>query len=393
VLAWGANPGGVLGQGKSANDLVSLALPTVVKDQAGQAELMGIVAVSAGVGSALALTEDGEVWSWGNNGEAELGRVIANGDSLPGKVRNPANTGNLSHIVAISMGDSNAMALADDGRVYAWGKYTGQNTPGLNKYPILLVGVAGTAELANVVAISAGWNWSAALTSEGKVVSWGFNSSGRTGQDLTATVVTPGYVVGADGSPITGIVSISAGYNFGLSLTSTGQVYAWGENNYGQSGQNTQNIISKRALLVKGVGGTGLLGNIKMVAAGGNHGLALDNDNKVFSWGYSQNGQLGDGANHPLVNQSLLPGPVVAESGVGQLTGMVTIAAGYSHSLALAGDGSLTIWGDGFRGNLGQGGTSDALTYVPIKVKNAAGTGALSLSPLSYWPNLTLRGR
>jgi alpha-tubulin suppressor-like RCC1 family protein len=146
-------------------------------------------------------------------------------------------------------------------------------------------------------------------------------------------------------------------------------------------------------VLVKGVAGTGLLSNIKMVTAGGIHALAMDNDGKVFSWGYSQNGQLGDGANHPRVNQSPLPDAVVSANGTGQLSAVTAIFAGYAQSLALMSDGSLLIWGNGFRGGLGQGGTSSTDLFVPTPVKDAAGTGQLSLGPLSAWPNLLRRGR
>ncbi|MBK9237843.1 MAG: hypothetical protein IPO19_18435 [Rhodoferax sp.] len=148
-----------------------------MKDQTGLGELSGVVAVSAGNGaSAMALTEDGEVWSWGDT--TTLGRPSSNGESLPGKVRNAANNGSLSGIVAVSVGDDNAMALADDGTVYSWGDYAGQQAPSNGKrVPGQVRAVTGTGVLGNVVAISAGGNWSAALTADGRVVTWGFNSS------------------------------------------------------------------------------------------------------------------------------------------------------------------------------------------------------------------------
>jgi alpha-tubulin suppressor-like RCC1 family protein len=189
-------------------------------------------------------------------------------------------------------------------------------------------------------------------------------------------------------------VALSAGYNFGLALTDTGQVLAWGNNSYGQVGQNTANTTPvTSAVFVQGVGGGAALSGVAMVAAGGNHALALDSTGRVYSWGYSQNGELGDGANHPRVNASPLPAAVVGTAGNGQLGSTRAIAAGYAHSLALASDGSLLIWGSGFRGNLGQGGTVGTDAYVPLPVKDEAGTATLSLAPLTVWPNLLLRGR
>ena len=130
-----------------------------------------------------------------------------------------------------------------------------------------------------------------------------------------------------------------------------------------------------------------------MVAAGGNHALALDSAGQVYSWGYSQDGELGDGASHPRLNASALPAAVVGPTGLGQLNGVVALAAGYSHSMAFAGDGSLLIWGSGFRGDLGQGGIVQNNAYVPLTVLNEAGSASLSLGPMSYWPNLLQRAR
>ena len=77
-------------------------------------------------------------------------------------------------------------------------------------------------------------------------------------------------------------------------------------------------------------------------------------DGEVSCWGNNRNGELGDGANHPRVSQSALPGSVVSALGTGSLNGIAAVAAGYSHSLAFASDGSLLIWGSGVRGNLAQ---------------------------------------
>jgi alpha-tubulin suppressor-like RCC1 family protein len=384
VLAWGANSGGVLGQGQSATELVSLALPTPVKDGTGQSVLTGIVAASAGNTSALALSEEGEVYSWGSS--QALGRTAANGDPLPKKVLNPSATSSIKGIVAASVGDDNAVALADDGTVYSWGYYSGRPGPDPKSVPGI-VDVGGKA-----VAVSAGWNWSAALLADGRIVTWGFGTDGRQGQPGASNPAAPGLVMDqATGQPLDHVVAISAGYNFGLALKASGQLYAWGNNSSGQLGQGTTGGSVDAAVAVKAPGGAAPLGNIVMAVAGGNHALALDATGKVWSWGYSQNGELGDGVDHPRLNSSALPGAVVSPAGTLQLGDVASLAAGYAHSLALGNDGSLWIWGSGFRGNLGQGGTSGSNVYVPVAVKSEAGTGLLSLAPLNAWPNLKQR--
>ena len=396
VLGWGANVAGVLGQGKSITQLASLALPTAVKDATGGADLKNIVSVSAGNQSAMALTEDGEIFSWGDNNNGVLGRTALNGDPLPGKVVDAAGTSTLKRVVSVSVGDENAVALLDDGSVLSWGYYSGQAGADPKRFPNSVPAVSGGGSLGNAVAVSAGWNWSAALLADGRVVSWGYNAFVDGGQGLAAVTTgsrAPAFVVASGTSqPISGVVSLSAGYNFGLALNAQGQVLTWGDNSSGQLGQSV--LSSGRtlgAVLVKAPGGTAALGNVAMVAAGGIHALALDTTGNVWSWGYSQNGQLGDGPNHPRVNSSALPAAVVGTNGLLQLNGVSSIAAGYGHSVAVKNDGNLLIWGDGFRSNLGQGGTGNAISYVPLSVKNEAGTAVLALSPIGYWPNLLRR--
>jgi alpha-tubulin suppressor-like RCC1 family protein len=386
VLAWGTNSSGALGQGKFSSALPSLSLPTLVKDSSGQATLGGIVAASAGESVAMALTEDGEVYSWGSGDS--MGRTALNGDALPGKVRDATGNSTLQHIVSVAVGGDNAVALVDDGTVYSWGYYSGQPGSDPKKVPGVVV-LPGKA-----LAVSAGWNWSAVLLADGRVMSWGFTSDGSTGQGVASgTRTTPGFVLDkASGQPLAGIVSLSAGYLHGLALTAAGQIHGWGRNSYGQLGQNDEINAYPSAVPVKAPGSSSPWTGVQAVVAGGNQSLAIDGGGKVFSWGYSQNGELGDGANHPRLNESGVPAAVVNAAGIGQLSDVAAIATGYSHSMALAKDGSLLIWGTGFGGNLGQGGTSTTLSYVPLLVKNEAGTAALNLAPLNHWPNLLRRG-
>ncbi len=412
VLAWGENrAGATLGQGKSEKDLPSLSLPTLVKAPSGQGALDGIVAASAGGNSAYALTEDGEVYSWGSGSFGTLGRPFntsQGGETLPGKVTSPTGSGTLQKIVSVSAGQNNVIALADDGTVFYWGSSlsSGQASGPDAKAPITVPGLPGP-----VVAVSAGFAWNAVLLADGRVMTWGFNDgsgnasgAGNLGRGIISNTDarTAGFVLDkSSGLPMTGIVSVSAGRVHGLALNAVGQVYAWGWNENGAIGQGD---LSNRpdyplAVLVKAPSGATTWSGVKMVAAGGFHSLAVDVDGKVFSWGYSQDGQLGDGANHPRSNSSSLPAAVVNLAGIGQLSDVSAVAAGYGHSLALANDGRLLIWGyDGGVGNLGQGSTvvkaidNGSLSYVPLTVKNEAGAATLTLSPINYWPNLTRRG-
>lgn len=399
VLAWGANAHGALGQGQSKAQLGQLSLPTAVKDTAGQGALKGIVAASAGSYSALALTEDGEVYSWGSNNQNVLGRD--NGvqeDPLPGKVLSPTGTTPLQHIVAISIGYENALALSDEGIVYSWGYNSGQAGIDPKRVAGTVPAVDGSAPMTNAVAVSAGYGWSAVLLGDGRVVTWGYDFYGNLGRGNIATESRdnkPGYVMsGAPVQPITGVVALSTGDLFGLALTDSGQVLAWGNNWDGQIGQGNAANHLKSAVPVKDVTGTALLSGITMVAAGGNHALAMDGKGNVLSWGRWSDGALGDGPNQlRKMAASYLPAPVLAASGIGYLTDVQALAAGYTQSLAVTSDGSLMIWGQGSTGGLGQGSGISTDYALPLNVKDAAGTGTLSIAPFSYWPNLLGKAR
>ncbi len=127
----------------------------------------------------------------------------------------------------------------------------------------------------------------------------------------------------------------------------------------------------------KPVAVAGLTGIIA-IASGEAHSLALDNTGKVWSWGDDKVGQLGDGA--ALVKQSM-PVRVV------DLTGIIAIAAAESHSLALKKDGTVWSWGYDAGGQLG----NDAiLANKPTPVRVAALTGITAIST-GWWHSLALK--
>jgi alpha-tubulin suppressor-like RCC1 family protein/uncharacterized protein YkwD len=92
------------------------------------------------------------------------------------------------------------------------------------------------------------------------------------------------------------------------------------------------------------------------VAGGGYHSLALTGDGTVFAWGNNEHGQLGDGTNS---NRST---PVQ----VAKLGEVVAVAAGGNHSLALTRDGTVFAWGLNNQGQLGDGTRTDQSSPVPV---------------------------
>lgn len=110
--------------------------------------------------------------------------------------------------------------------------------------------------------------------------------------------------------------------------------------------------------------------SVVAVAAGYSHSAALKGDGTVWTWGYNADGELGDGTT------STKTAPVQ----VSQLNDVVQIAAGWYHTLAIKADGTVWAWGDNQYGQLGDGSTTDRL--IPRRIYGApfggwVGAGAL----------------
>jgi alpha-tubulin suppressor-like RCC1 family protein len=386
VVAWGDNNHGILDQDIGYGSLTSLSVATPGVNALGLA-WTGVVQASVGEQSSAVLLSDGSAQAWGNDDATQLGAKVDGGTTLaPIPVVDLTSHATLQHVVQIELGDDNGIALIDDGSVLNWGNWAGNGTTNDALLPVQAVSPDGTTPLTHVVAVSAGSDFGLALTDDGRVLSWGFDPGpGALGQGASAADVvrTPGYVVRADGTPLDGIVQISAGYGFGIALASDGTVWSWGSNMEGQLGRGTVGGSSKVASQVLAAGG-GNLSRIAMVAAGGWHALALDLDGRVLAWGDNGDGQLGDGAGAPVTNATGVPRVTVAETGsVSGFTDIVSIAASYSDSYALGRDGRVLSWGTNFHGALGRT-TSGPNDRTPTRVATA--TSTLSLTAAAY-PN------
>ncbi len=163
-------------------------------------------------------------------------------------------------------------------------------------------------------------------------------------------------------SGLIGAKGVAIGADHSLAFFNNSTVRAWGDNYQGQLGNNTTNYSSV-PVPVKVKSLTNLTGVIA-VAAGGFHSLALMNDGTVWSWGDNTFGQLGRSGN------SLIADPV--STGTTGIASITAIAAGGDHSLALRNDGTVWAWGYNGYGQLGNNTITNST--VPVQVFNADGT-------------------
>ncbi|MEU7017876.1 sialidase [Streptomyces sp. NPDC046385] len=177
------------------------------------------------------------------------------------------------------------------------------------------------------------------------VKSWGHNSSGQLGNGGNDNQTVPATV-----PRLTNIKDIAAGGKHALALDTSGQVYSWGDNSYGQLGNNRTGDSRTVPDRVQG------MPKVKQISAGCDFSLALLENGKVYAWGRGIHGQLGNGSRAT----SSVPRQVTG------LENIVSIDAGCYHALALTADDTVKSWGYNLYGQLGNSSTKSST--VPVDV-------------------------
>jgi alpha-tubulin suppressor-like RCC1 family protein len=258
---------------------------------------------------------------------------------------------------SIVAGDFHTLAMKNDGTVWAWGA-NANGQLGLGDYTSRSSPVQVTALGNNVVALVAGLGHSLALKGDGTVWAWGANIHGQLGLGDYTSHSSPVQVT-ALGSNVT---ALAAGEWHTLARKGDGSVWAWGANDNGQLGLGDYTSRSSPVQV------TALGSNVASLAASGYHTLALKGDGTVWAWGNNWAGQLGLGD----TTDRSSPVQVTALG-----SNVVALVAGWNHTLALKGDGTVWAWGYNYYGQLGLG---DAASHSsPVQV-TALGSNVTTLA-------------
>lgn len=282
-----------------------------------EAKNAGLVQISNGSTYGIGLGKDGDVYAWGQD--------VLGSTKIPAEV-------NALQIKKIASGDRHAIALTTSGKIYGWGNNN-------FKQAIVPTEIEAVLMLENVVDILAGDQYSAILTDKNKIHVWG--TTFATGLDIVPSIFQGRIVKAAqapynillileDGSvgimgerqtaldriptPIVNkdvqIVDAAVTVRTAIAVDTVGQVYVWGENEYGlltlPEGIQNEKIVS--------------------VEAGRAHFIALAASGKVFTWGSN------------AFNQLTLPRDLVGKK-------VVSVAANYYQTYAIAEDGESYGWG------------------------------------------------
>ena len=350
VLCWGNNDFGQLGDGSTRSSRAAVAV----------AGLDDAAAVSAGgrfsgnrESHACAVRRSGRVVCWGDNGTGQLG------DGSPERRSSTAvAVSGLAGVEVVSAGGGHSCALKPSGQVLCWGdnRYgqLGDGSWVTSPVPVAVPGVS------DAVAVSAGLRHSCAVRgADGQVWCWGENFFGELGDNSHNSSSVPVRVAG-----VSGAVAVSAGEASTCATLTDGSVVCWGYNVHGQLGNNTT-TSSSVPVTVLGMSAVSYGADIETLSVGAEHACAVDVSTGVRCWGHNEDGRLGD---NTLSDRHT---PVAA----GSLASVLEVGAGGTHSCARIVGGAVYCWGDNGSGQLGDG------TTVPAAFPIASGvtTDAVSL--------------
>ena len=450
AYCWGWN-GGTLGDGTTTQRTT----PTAVATTSGLTDT-NVSTVTVGDEHTCAVTTAGRAYCWGRNTHGQLGDGTTTQRTTPRAVTTTTGL-TTTNVGQLSAGGWHTCAVTTAGRAYCWGvNWNGQLGDGTEgsensrNTPTPVVTTTGLTT-SNVASLTTGTHHTCAVTSDGEAYCWGRNLREHLGVDDDAlSVLTPTAVV-TSGTGLTGtnVADLSAGYKYTCALTTAGRVYCWGRNDSGQLGDGTTDrretairVSANTAVPLwspEGVSAdSGLDEQVQVtwdavadaeeyqvryrlegdsewvetawasdtvrtigsltnhdtyefsvrarnplvtsrwapdppvtatprqwahVDAGGDglHTCAVTVSGRAYCWGRNNEGQLGDGT----TTQRTTPTPVVTTTGL-TATNVASINAGRTHTCAVTTDGQGYCWGQNIVGQLGDGSKLQRTTPTPV---------------------------
>ena len=363
VFSWGNGAFGKLGHDDGNNDV---RIPKQV-----ELKRKRIARIACGADFSAALSESGEVLTWGAGSYGNLGHGD-NGDQPRPKLVD-ALVG--KRCVSVSCGSKHTLALTQaGGHVYAWG-YGGGGRLGCGDSrgqfrPKL---VEALRELPCML-VAAGDSHSMALTTDkGHLYTWGLGDYGKLGHGDTTPALNPRHLEFFRAERL--VWAAGGSFHSAAVVELTGLVYTWGGGSYGKLGQgDTMNSLTPRPIKAISAGA-----HFAQVECGPFHTLALTKLGDVWAWGFNGNGRLGladAGASDtkqrltPVLLKSIEGAAVKDEEHVGLPTDDASLATsalvkalrpkqikglalGGFHSGALSDQGDVYCFGDGRAGATG----------------------------------------
>jgi len=395
VSCWGSGSNGKLGNGGTSNSLT----PTLTSSFGSGRTA---VAIEVGTVHACAILDNASVSCWGKGTQGQLGNASTS-DSLTPTLTSSLGSGRTA--VALSADEKHTCAILDNGSVSCWG-YAGSgalgNGYGANGSTPTLTSSLGAGRTA--VAIASGGQHTCAILDNGSVSCWGYAGSGALGTGQTSGSQTTPILTGSLGIGRTA-VAIAAGGAYTCVTLDNGSASCWGSSGwvggYGQLGNGGTadkyypTAVSGSDVFDSSTGGNALTASVEgaaltidqamtditfqynassssgsggsssssstvfsnsKISAGFSHTCAIVDNGSVSCWGSRSNGKLGNGVS----SGTQLTPTLTSSLGAGRTA--VAISAGSAHTCVILDNGSVSCWGYGTNGRLGNGGTTQKST-------------------------------
>ena len=345
----------------------------------------GWTAVDSGIGHSAAIRSDGTLWTWGRNSWGELG----DNDQVDGSVNAPVQVA--GSWKAVSCGDNTqsgfTLGVMTDGTLWSWGsnfvRQLGLGDTDYRYVPVQVgtrsdwVAVAASDGVGDISGSNRLLDFGLGLTSSGQLYAWGDNDDGQLGQGDTAAHTHLVEVTCPDATAQWS--AIAAGDDYAMAITTKGELYGWGDNSSAQLG-----LGAGADALVTTPTRVGAASDWLTVACGsggwGSHTVGVregstPGQGSLWAWGENNIGQLGNGTSSYT--------PVSTPTQVGSGTDWQQVACGCTYgddfTMGHKTDGSVWEFGGNYRGELGQGDYENQYTPIQVTtVKTPAGVTAPS---------------
>ncbi|MCO5562525.1 hypothetical protein L7F22_016152 [Adiantum nelumboides] len=219
--------------------------------------------------------------------------------------------------------------------------------------------------------IAAGAEHTAAVTENGKLYSWGWGRYGNLGLGDRNDRLVPEAVPSIPGEQIN---LVACGWRHTIAVTDSGALYTCGWSKYGQlgHGDHKDHLVPHQVAVLKA-------NPIVQISGGWRHTMALDDQGKLYGWGWNKFGQVGVGDNVDHNSPQLVRIP--AEEQISH------VSCGWRHTVAISTKYNVFSWGRGTSGQLGHGDAVDRSLPKMIDSLSADGEACATIESSASLPN------
>ena len=322
-----------------------LAVPAMANDVAKVGTYSTVTADASGA----VVKTDGSLWVWGNNNIGQLGLGDQEDRSAPVKA--------MDNVASVDIGFNHAAILKTDGTLWMCGlNAQGQLGTGNRKHLSIPVKV-----LDGVAAVSCGYSHTAAIKTDGSLWVWGDNDFGQLGNGQNGNGEYDGMIV-FQTTPLKimdNVVAVSCGNFYTAAIKADGSLWMWGANNVGELGNggtgNFENGVGTAKTVCQSVP-VKVMENVTSVSCGVKHTAAIQSDGTLWMWGRNGFGQLGIG------------NTVDTNTPVKVMEGVSAVSCGDYHTAAIKADGTLWVWGENYYNQLGNEAPKERFSATPMEI-------------------------